>query len=75
VGQKSGPQTHDHNSVKSYPIKKFTGKFPSKLAVKWIIKIPSHIAYFATGPGKDRANFREKQQQILAAKDKEWNVG
>ena len=34
VGQKGGPQTHDHRSVKSEPIKKFTldkfGKFVVK---------------------------------------------
>jgi len=38
--KKAGPQTHDHNSVKSYPkrfIKKsFTGRFLGKFAVKWI---------------------------------------
>jgi len=42
VGQKSGPQTHDHNSVKSSPIKKNTGRFFGKLVVKSVLKIPPH---------------------------------
>jgi len=52
VSQKSGPQTHEHNYVKSEPIKKFcfTGRFPRKFAVKWILKVPSHLAYVATLP-------------------------
>jgi len=28
----------------------FTGRFLSKLAVKWILKIPSNLAYVATLP-------------------------
>ena len=52
MGQKTGPQTHDHNSVKSKPIYKFffTGRFLSKFAVKWILNIPPHLAYVATLP-------------------------
>ena len=48
----TGPQTHDYNSVKSEPIKKvfFTGRFIDKFAVKWILKIPPHLAYVATLP-------------------------
>jgi len=42
VGQKAGPQTRDHNSVK-----KITGRFLRKFAVKWILKIPPHLAYVA----------------------------
>ena len=48
---KSGPQTHDHNSVKTEPIKKiFTGRFLGKSVVKRILKIPLHLAYVATLP-------------------------
>ena len=52
MGQKVGTQTHDHNSVKSELIKKefFTGKFLGKFVVKWILKLPSHLAYVATVP-------------------------
>jgi len=28
----------------------FTGRFRSKFAVKWTLKIPSHLAYVATLP-------------------------
>ena len=28
----------------------FTGRFPSKFAVKWILNIPLHLAYVATLP-------------------------
>ena len=46
-----GPQTHDHNSVISKPIKiVFTGRFLGKFAVKWILKVPPHLAYVATLP-------------------------
>jgi len=46
-----GPQIHDHNSVKSYPIYNFfTGRFLSKFAVKWILNIALHLAYVATLP-------------------------
>jgi len=39
VGQEKGPQTHDHNYVKSQPILGFfTGRFLGKFAVKWILK-------------------------------------
>ena len=49
MGQKSGPQTHDHNAVKSEPIKKlFIEKFTGKFVVKWVLKIPPHFAYVAT---------------------------
>jgi len=47
---KSGPQTDDHNSVNLYRFKKFTEKFLGKFVVKWIIKIPPHLAYVATLP-------------------------
>ena len=29
-------------------LKKFTGRFVGKFAVKWILKIPSHLPYVAT---------------------------
>jgi len=47
--KKAGPQTHDHYSVKSQPIKKnFTGRFFGKFAVKWVLKISPHLAYVGT---------------------------
>jgi len=52
-GKKAGPQSHDHNSVKSEPIFKFffsTGRFLGNFAVKWILKIPPHLPYVATLP-------------------------
>ena len=49
MGQKSGPQTHDHNSVKSEPMKNFfAAKFLGKFVVKWILKLSPHLAYVAT---------------------------
>jgi len=50
VGQKTGPQTRVHISVKSLPIYLiiFTGRFLGKFAVKCILKIPPHLAYVAT---------------------------
>jgi len=49
--KKVGPQTHDHNSVISKPIKiVFTGRFLGKFAVKWILKVPPLLAYVATLP-------------------------
>jgi len=45
-----GPQTHDHDSVKSQLIYKITGRFFGKFVVKWILKIPPHLAYVATLP-------------------------
>ena len=46
-----GPQTHDHNSVKSEPIKLFlTGKFLRKCVIKRILELPPHLAYVATLP-------------------------
>jgi len=51
MGQKTGPQTHGHNSVKSEPItKKITGRLLGKFLAKWILKIPLHLAYVATLP-------------------------
>ena len=44
-----GPQTHDHNSIKSEP-NFSTGRFLDKFVVKWILKIPPHLAYVATLP-------------------------
>jgi len=39
------------NSVKSQPNKNiFTGRFLGKFVVKWILKIPLHLAYVATLP-------------------------
>jgi len=47
---KAEPETHDHNSVKSYRWKKFTVRFLGKFVVKWILQIPPHLAYVATLP-------------------------
>ena len=49
-GPKSGPQTHDHNSVKSEPILKilFAGRFLGEFVAKCIFNIPQHLAYVAT---------------------------
>ena len=50
MGQKSGPQTHSHNSIEPEPIKKFSGRFFGKFLVILISKIPSHFAHVATLP-------------------------
>jgi len=50
VGQKTGPQTRDHNFVTLTDFLKITGRFLGKFAVKWILKIPPHLAYVATLP-------------------------
>ena len=51
VGQKTGPQTHNHNSVKFLPIYTFFHReIHDKFAVKCIFKIPPHIAYVVTLP-------------------------
>ena len=33
-------------------LKNFTGRFLCKFAVKWVLKIPPHLAYVATLPCK-----------------------
>jgi len=49
VGQRTGPQTHHYNSVKSYRFRKFfSWRFLGKFAVKCILKIPPHLAFVAT---------------------------
>ena len=52
MGQKVGPQAHDRNSVKYEPIFEnfFTGKFLNNFVVKWILKLPRHLAYVAKLP-------------------------
>jgi len=50
VGQKSGSQIHDHNSVIWTDLKKCSGKFLGNCVVKWILKLPPHLAYVATLP-------------------------
>jgi len=46
-----GPQTLGHNSIKSDPIfLKFSRKFLVKFVVRWISKLPPHLAYVATLP-------------------------
>ena len=38
---KAGPQTNDHNSVKTFDLKTFfTGRFLGKFAVTWILNVP-----------------------------------
>ena len=45
-----GP-THEHNYVRSNRFKHiFSGRFPGKFVVKWILKIKPHLAYVATLP-------------------------
>ena len=47
------PHTHGHNSAKSRAIfkkKNFTGRYLGKFAIKWLQKIPPHLAYVATLP-------------------------
>jgi len=39
--------------------KKFTGRLLSKFAVKWILKIPPHLAYIATLPCETLASAKE----------------
>ena len=41
----AGPQTHDHNCQILTDLKTFTGRFLGTFAVKWILKVPSHLAY------------------------------
>ena len=52
--KKTGPQTHDHNSIKSYflPISEILSLEDSfnKSAVKWTLKLPSHLAHVAILP-------------------------
>ena len=49
VGQQIRPQTRVHYFVKSKPIYNFfAGRFPGQFIVKWVLKIPSHLAYVAT---------------------------
>ena len=51
VGQKTGPQTHDNKlSILNRFSTFFSGRFLRKFAVKWVSKIPLHIAYVATLP-------------------------
>ena len=52
-GPKSGPQTPDHNTISNsnrFQEQKFTGRFLVNFVVKWILKIPPHVAYVATLP-------------------------
>ena len=52
-GPKSGPQTHDHNIISNFnrfQEKKITGRFLVNFVVKWILKIPPHLACVATLP-------------------------
>ena len=51
VGQKVGPQTHDHNSVKSCLVdlkKNSLEDFLSEFAVKWLLKVPPCICCYTT---------------------------
>ena len=51
VGQKTGPPTHDHNSVNPNRLRNFfTRTFSGKFAVKRIAKIPPHLKCVATLP-------------------------
>jgi len=49
MGQKFGPETHDHSCQILTEFKKnSTGRLRGKFVVKWILKIPAHLAYAAT---------------------------
>ena len=52
VGQKTAPQTHDHNSLSNLNRFKtfFTGRFFGKVDVNWILIISPYLAYVATLP-------------------------
>jgi len=54
VGQKTGPQTHEHNSGQFLTDLRifFTVVFPCKFAVTRISKIPPHLAHVATLPSE-----------------------
>ena len=42
---KAGPQTNDHNSVKTFDLKTFfAGRFLGTFAVTWILNVPQHLA-------------------------------
>jgi len=59
-GPKSGPQTRDHHSVKSKPIKKISlEKSLGKFVVKWILKLPPHLAYVAALPCETRMSAKQ----------------
>jgi len=55
-----GPQTHDHNSVKSEPIRNiFTRRFLGKFVVKRIFKIPPYLARLANTLLKGKESARD----------------
>jgi len=77
VGQKTGPQTRDHNSFKSTDLLIFfTGRFLAKFAVKWKLNIPPHFAYVATLPCETlmsaKQAINDKLQGNVAALFKVW---
>jgi len=49
-GQKTGPQTHDHNSVKSLPIYSFFSLEDSWVNLQLNGNLPPHLACVATLP-------------------------
>ena len=58
--KKARQQTRDRNSVKSLTIaKKFSGRFLSKFALKWIWKIPPHLAYVAILPFETKVSAKQ----------------
>ena len=44
----------------------FTGRFLGKFAIKWISKIPSHLAYVATLPCETKRAINDKLQGTVA---------
>jgi len=57
--EKVGPQTHDIILSNLNRFKKITGKFLGKFVVKWILKIPPHLAYVATLPCETLASAKQ----------------
>ena len=62
-----GPQTQDHNSVKSESIKEvfFARKFLGKFVVKWILKLPPLLAYVATLPCETLISAKQAIKKIF----------
>ena len=62
-------QTHGSNSLKSEPIFNFSHcGFSWKFAMKWLLKIPPHLAYVATLPCENI------WYQKLSCSRNDWNI-
>jgi len=68
VEQKTGPQTYDRILSKLILTDLqffFTGRFIGKFVVKWILKIPPHLAYVTTLPYKTLISAKQKIKDKL----------